>query len=91
MVGKGKRNSYYVNLSDKDPTIAQVADSFASVTLVPNVYVDFTNDTSLIDLPGFENSGDYSGVIGVSYFLKALFEKVRKVKFVIVFSEQRFT
>ena len=30
------------------------------------------------------------GVIGVSYFLQALFEKVRRVKFVIVFDELKF-
>ena len=61
------------------------------MTLAPNVFVEFTEDTSLIDMAGYEDSRDYIGVIGVSYFLKALFEKVRKVKFVIVFSEQRFT
>ena len=53
MVGKGGRNSYYVNVVNEDPTIAQVADSFASVTLAPNVFVDFTNDTSLIDMAGY--------------------------------------
>ena len=42
-------------------------------------------------MPGFEDSRNYIGTIGVSYFLKVLFERVRKVKFVIVFSEQRFT
>ena len=61
------------------------------MTLAPNVFVDFRDKVSLVDLPGFEDSRDYIGTIGVSYFLKALFERVRKVKFVIVFSEQRFT
>ena len=53
MIGKGKINSYYVNLSDKEPTIAQIADNFSSVTPAPNVFVDFTNDTSLIDMAGY--------------------------------------
>ena len=55
------------------------------------MFVEFYDKTSLIDMAGYEDSRDYVGVIGVSYFLKTLFEKVRKVKFVIVFSEQRFT
>ena len=91
MVGKGGRNSYYVNVVSEDPTIAKLGENFASVTLAPNVFVEFTEKTSLIDMAGYEDSRDYIGVIGVSYFLKTLFEKVRKVKFVIVFSEQRFT
>ena len=35
-------------------------------------------------MAGYEDTRDYIGVIGVSYFLKALFEQVREVKFVIV-------
>ena len=53
MVVKGGRYPYYVNVVNEDPTIAQVADSYASVTLAPNVFVDFTNDTSLIDMAGY--------------------------------------
>lgn len=41
-------------------------------------------------MAGYEDTRNYVGVIGVSYFLKALFEKVRKVKFVIVFDENKF-
>lgn len=42
-------------------------------------------------MAGFSDTRDYVAVIGVSYFLKALFEKVREVKFVIVFEEDKFT
>lgn len=102
MVGKGGRNSEYVNIVSEDPTAAKLGGSFKSVTLAPNVFRDFirietTTETtteitkvSLVDMAGFEDSRDFVGVIGVSYFLKALFEKVRRVKFVIVFSESRF-
>ena len=90
MVGKGGRNSEYVNIVSEDPTAAKLGGTFKSVTLAPNVFRDFTPTVSLVDMAGFEDSRDFVGVIGVSYFLKALFEKVRKVKFVIVFSESRF-
>ena len=90
MVGKGGRNSEYVNIVSEDPTAAKLGGTFKSVTLAPNVFVDFTPTVSLVDMAGFEDSRDFVGVIGVSYFLKALFEKVRRVKFVIVFSESRF-
>ena len=73
IVGKGEKNSYYVNVNDEDPNIARMGNSFASITLAPNVFVNLTNDTSLIDMPGYENSGDSIGVIATSYFLKALF------------------
>ena len=91
MVGKGGRNSYYVNVVSEDPNVAKVGANFGSVTLAPNVYVDYSPNVSIVDMPGFEDSRDYIGTIGVSYFLNILFEKVRKVKFVIVFSESRFT
>jgi hypothetical protein len=38
-------------------------------------------------MAGFKDSRDYVGAIAVSYFLKSLFERVRKVKFVIVIPE----
>jgi hypothetical protein len=58
--------------------------------LAPNIHIDFEEDLSLIDMAGYEDTRDYVGVIGVSYFLKALFEKVRKAKFLIVFDESKF-
>ena len=60
------------------------------MTLAPNVHKNFTETVSLIDMAGYFDKRDFVGVIGVSYFLKALFEKVRKVKFLIVFDEHRF-
>ena len=90
MLGKGSLSSEYVNIVSGDPTAAKTGKSFKSVTLTPNVYRDFIPNVSLVDMAGFEDSRDFVGVIGVSYFVKALFEKVRRVKFVIVFSESRF-
>jgi hypothetical protein len=54
------------------------------VTLVPNIHVDFKEGVSLIDMAGYEDNRDYVGVVGISYFLKAVFERVRSVKFIIV-------
>jgi hypothetical protein len=42
-------------------------------------------------MAGYEDSRNYVGTIGVSYFLREVFSKVREAKFVLVFSEQRFT
>ncbi len=91
MVGKGNLNSYYIPIVAEDTDVATVGNSFASVTLAPNIYRDFENKLSLVDMAGYEDTRNYVGVIGVSYFLKALFDKVRKVKFVIVFDENKFT
>jgi hypothetical protein len=38
-------------------------------------------------MAGFKPGFNYVGTIAVSYFLKSLFERVRKVKFVIVIPE----
>jgi hypothetical protein len=61
-----------------------------SKTLDPNTYINFTEDTSIIDMAGFLDSRNHVGVIGVSYFLKAIFDQVREVKFLLVFSEDYF-
>jgi len=42
-------------------------------------------------MAGYEDKRNYIGVIGVSYFLKEVFEKVKKAKFVIVISEDNFS
>ena len=47
------------------------------MTLAPNVHAAFTEDVSLFDMAGFDDSRDYVGKVGVSYFLNAVFEKVR--------------
>lgn len=90
MIGKGNLNSYYVSANPEDREAAKLGNSYASVTLAPNVHVDYTPNMSLFDMAGYEDTRDYIGVLGVSYFLKALFEKVRKVRFLIVIDEHRF-
>ena len=77
MRGKGKLMSHYVNTVEGDESAAKVGSSYSSVTLAPNVYVQYEEDVSLIDMAGYEDTRNYVGVIGVSYFLKALFEQVR--------------
>jgi GTP-binding protein EngB required for normal cell division len=77
--------SYVVN--ENDDNFATVAGGFQSVTLPPNVYMSFKIGWSLVDMPGFKDSRDYIGVIGVSYFLKSIFERARKVKFLIVMTQ----
>lgn len=38
-------------------------------------------------MAGYFDKRNYIGVLGVSYFLKAVFEQVSRVKFIIVFDE----
>lgn len=91
MIGKGNLNSHFIPLVPDDSDVAVVGNTFSSVTLAPNIYKDFEKNLSLVDMAGYEDTRNYVGVIGVSYFLKALFERVRKVKFVIVFDENKFS
>jgi hypothetical protein len=56
-----------------------------SVTLVPNIY-KIDNNVSLADMAGYVDKRNHVGVIGVSYMLKACFEKGKNFKFLIVFS-----
>ena len=86
MIGTDGRNSEYINTASEDSIVAKIGGTFKSVTLVPNVVAKFTSTVSLVDMAGLEYYGDFVGVIGGSYFLKVLFDKVRRVKFVIVFS-----
>lgn len=53
--------------------------------------VDFDkeNEVTFIDMAGYRDKRDYIGVLGVSYFLKAVFEKVTRAKFIIVLSEDK--
>ena len=41
-------------------------------------------------MAGYEDKRNYVGVIGVSYFLKEVFERVSQAKFIIVLSENMF-
>jgi len=42
-------------------------------------------------MAGFLDNRSYVGVMGVSYFLKSVFEKVKRVRFIIVLSEGFFS
>ena len=53
MIGKGKLNSYYINVVEADDSAARVGDSYASVTLAPNIHIDYEPDVSLIDMAGY--------------------------------------
>ena len=64
---------YYKLQVEADKDSAVVGNNYTSVTLVPNIYVDFEKDVSLIDMAGFQDKRNYVGVIGVSYFLKEVF------------------
>jgi len=110
MVGHAKREGeqpYYINSVDNDRDSAKVGNTFSSVTLAPNLFVNFVppkikseegaggkgvevEGVSLLDMAGYEDKRNYVGVIGVSYFLKEVFERVRRAKFVIVVTESMF-
>ena len=91
LIGTGKINTSYSHLGEVASGCAEVGNGFGSVTLIPNIHVDFTESISFCDMAGYGDTRDYVGVIGVSYFIKALFERVRKVKFIVVISEKKFT
>ena len=38
-------------------------------------------------MAGYQDKRNHVGVLGVSYFLKAVFQNIKKVKFIIVISE----
>jgi tRNA U34 5-carboxymethylaminomethyl modifying GTPase MnmE/TrmE len=67
---------------------AEVQPGFKSCTQVPNI-IDLNPDISLIDTAGFGDSRNYVGTLAVSYSLKAIFEAVDKVKFIIVLNESK--
>jgi hypothetical protein len=41
-------------------------------------------------MAGYGDTRNYVGVMGVSYFLKSVFERAKEVKFLIVFNEHEF-
>lgn len=55
------------------------------MTLIPNS-AELDDEISLVDMAGYGDTRNYIGVMGVSYFLKSVFEKVKEVKFLIVFN-----
>ena len=44
---------YYINAVEGDQDSAVVGNTYKSVTLAPNIHVDFEKDVSLIDMAGF--------------------------------------
>ena len=58
------------------------------MTLVPN-YCVLPNGIGLIDMAGFKDKRNYVGAVGVSYFLKKVFDKVEEAKFLIVLDEAK--
>jgi hypothetical protein len=90
MIGVGDEiEAHYVNLIGADKSVAELGNDFTSVTLIPNI-ADLSKETSLVDMAGYFDSRNYIGVMGVSYFLKSVFEQVDRVKFLIVFNEHNF-
>lgn len=65
---------------------AEVKSGFKSCTMVPNI-VELDKETSLVDMAGFGETRDYVGTLAISYSLKAIFEAVEEIKFVVVISE----
>lgn len=88
LIGKEDYNGFitYEPSDLKDTTYAQMGSSLSSVTLIPNIYSISMNslNISLIDLAGFGENRSSAGAMAVSYFLSILFEKMKKVKFIIV-------
>jgi hypothetical protein len=85
MVGKGDEASAYYETVVTDLSTAELGNTFTSVTLCPNVVeLDRDEKITVMDMAGYRDKRDYIGVLGVSYFLKAVFERVRRVKFLIV-------
>ena len=81
--------AHYVNVVEGKDS-AEVGNTYTSVTLCPNVVeLDKARKVSLIDMAGYKDKRDYIGVLGVSYFLKAVFEKVRRAKFLLVLGEDK--
>jgi predicted GTPase len=78
LIGVGDEvEAHYENVINQDVETAELGDTFTSVTLCPNV-VEFNKERgiTLIDMAGYRDKRDFIGVLGVSYFLKAVFEKV---------------
>jgi hypothetical protein len=92
MVGEGDEIEAIYKTITKDETAAELGDEFTSVTLIPNSAEMDTEDgeISLVDMAGYGDTRNYIGVMGVSYFLKSVFEKAKEVKFLIVFNEHAF-
>jgi hypothetical protein len=91
LIGVGDEvEAHYENVVSHDVETAELGDTFTSVTLCPNVVeFDKARKVTLIDMAGYRDKRDYIGVLGVSYFLKAVFERVARAKFMVVISEDK--
>ena len=91
MLGNDSANSAYTVYNALDSNAAAVASSFSSVTLVPNIHniQEYEPKLSLVDMPGFGNTNGYVDKMCANYFFKLLFDRARKVKFVIVVDESK--
>jgi hypothetical protein len=56
---------------------------------VPNS-CNIDDETTLLDMPGYNKANKYNEVIGAAYFLKTVFEKAEEFKFLIVIGEEAF-
>jgi hypothetical protein len=54
--------------------------------LIPNIRINYESDVSLIDIASYEKAQNCIEVVVVDYFLKAVFERAREIKFIIVIS-----
>ena len=88
MIGNDSANSAYTVYNALASNAAAVASSFSSVTLVPNIR-EHEWKLSLVDMPGYGNTNGYVDKMCANYFFKVLFDRARKVKFVIVVDESK--
>jgi len=63
---------------------AKAKGGLKSVTVIPNSHHPEEADYSLMDTAGYNDNRNHSEVIGVSYMLKGILDKVRQCKFVLV-------
>lgn len=84
---KGKAKVVYVPRVTNTQT-AEANSGASSVTLLPNM--TDKGDYTLMDMPGYLDKRNYNAVVGVSYVLKAAFEKVKECQFVLVLTQMQF-
>ena len=82
---QGRKFFYKVQSETNEGSYATMTGGMTSCTLVRNIF-DF-KDYHIVDTAGYEDQRNYIGTIGVAYALKAIFEVIKEVKFVIVLPE----
>jgi len=76
-------HKYHYKVQARNKSAAFVSEQFDSTTLVPTA-AELDEKTTLLDMVGFEVNRNYVEVMGVSYFIKYIFVKMKKVKFILV-------